>query len=234
MNIVRTVSKGTRHNVHRGSIISLTRWTFHRVNGDLMAHDGHSIVGMVCSIISFNIVTYILNSSISSSSSSSRSSSSLTNIKKWQTLYVAIIKKRNYDNFLHTHPSLPPKLSASLSLSFFNADLPYPALAGHRHFRICQLPHIHNCAKSLLRNVKGSPNPLPKNYSKMARGQKLLKNPGGIPTSLRTIGTKHLRNSPHPIHTVSVKRMPEKDMPGWGFNVPNLEEWEALELAFED
>ncbi|KAM7525743.1 hypothetical protein LguiA_015645 [Lonicera macranthoides] len=60
------------------------------------------------------------------------------------------------------------------------------------------------------------------------------KSKGGIPTSLRTIGTKHLRNSPHPIHTVSVKRMPKKDMPGWGFNVPNLEEWEALELAFED
>ncbi|KAL3818078.1 hypothetical protein ACJIZ3_003983 [Penstemon smallii] len=42
-------------------------------------------------------------------------------------------------------------------------------------------------------------------------------------------GTQHLRDSPPPIHTVNVKRLPEKDLPGWGSNVPNLEEWEALE-----
>ena len=47
-------------------------------------------------------------------------------------------------------------------------------------------------------------------------------------------GTKHLRDSPPPIHAVSVKRMPEKDMPGWGSNVPNLEEWETLEHEVED
>ncbi|XP_059661764.1 RNA-binding NOB1-like protein [Cornus florida] len=47
-------------------------------------------------------------------------------------------------------------------------------------------------------------------------------------------GTKHLRDSPPPIHTVNVRRLPEKDMPGWGSNVPNLEEWEALEHDAED
>lgn len=47
-------------------------------------------------------------------------------------------------------------------------------------------------------------------------------------------GTKHLKDSPPPIQTVNVKRLPEKDMPGWGSNVPNLEEWEALEHETED
>ncbi|KAG6579499.1 RNA-binding NOB1-like protein, partial [Cucurbita argyrosperma subsp. sororia] len=42
-------------------------------------------------------------------------------------------------------------------------------------------------------------------------------------------GTKHLRECPPPVHMVNTKRLPEKDMPGWGSNVPNLEEWEALE-----
>nr|GMC83160.1 RNA-binding protein NOB1-like [Ipomoea batatas] len=46
-------------------------------------------------------------------------------------------------------------------------------------------------------------------------------------------GTQHLRDCPPPIHTVNVRRLPEKDMPGWGSNVPNLEEWEALEHAVE-
>ncbi|XP_027182701.1 RNA-binding protein NOB1 isoform X1 [Coffea eugenioides] len=50
----------------------------------------------------------------------------------------------------------------------------------------------------------------------------------------QTHGTQHLRDSPPPIHTVSVKKLPEKDMPGWGSNVPNLEEWEALEHVAED
>ncbi|KAL2547528.1 Nin one binding (NOB1) Zn-ribbon like [Forsythia ovata] len=49
----------------------------------------------------------------------------------------------------------------------------------------------------------------------------------------QTHGTQHIRESPPPIHTVNVKRLPEKDMPGWGSNVPNLEEWEALEHATE-
>ncbi|KAL6967123.1 hypothetical protein U1Q18_032927 [Sarracenia purpurea var. burkii] len=47
-------------------------------------------------------------------------------------------------------------------------------------------------------------------------------------------GTKHLRDSSPPIQTVKVKRLPEKDMPGWGTNVPNLEEWEALEHIADD
>lgn len=47
-------------------------------------------------------------------------------------------------------------------------------------------------------------------------------------------GTEHLRDCPPPVHTVNVKRLPEKDLPGWGNNVPNLEEWEALENEAED
>ncbi|KAJ0260658.1 RNA-binding NOB1-like protein [Hirschfeldia incana] len=42
-------------------------------------------------------------------------------------------------------------------------------------------------------------------------------------------GTKNLRDVPPPIQTVRVKRLPEKELPGWGSNVANLEEWEALE-----
>lgn len=44
-------------------------------------------------------------------------------------------------------------------------------------------------------------------------------------------GTSHLRDSPPPIHVRNVRRLPEKDLPGWGSNVPNLAEWEALETA---
>ncbi|KAL2342770.1 hypothetical protein Fmac_004055 [Flemingia macrophylla] len=44
-------------------------------------------------------------------------------------------------------------------------------------------------------------------------------------------GTKHIRDSPPPVQMLNVKRLPEKDMPGWGSNVPNLQEWEALEQA---
>lgn len=47
-------------------------------------------------------------------------------------------------------------------------------------------------------------------------------------------GTQHLRERPPPIHTINVKRLPEKDMPGWGSNVPNMEEWEALENLAEE
>ncbi|XP_004300199.1 PREDICTED: RNA-binding protein NOB1 [Fragaria vesca subsp. vesca] len=46
-------------------------------------------------------------------------------------------------------------------------------------------------------------------------------------------GTEHLRECPPPVHTVNVRRLPEKDLPGWGNNVPNLEEWEALENEAE-
>src|ERR1044072_1651689 len=47
-------------------------------------------------------------------------------------------------------------------------------------------------------------------------------------------GTKHLRECPPPVQVVSVKRLPEKELPGWGTNVPNLHEWEALEQEVED
>ncbi|CAN1189812.1 RNA-binding NOB1-like protein [Linum perenne] len=47
-------------------------------------------------------------------------------------------------------------------------------------------------------------------------------------------GTQHLRDAPPPVQTVNVKRLPEKEMPGWGSNVPNLEEWEALEQEAGD
>ncbi|PRQ15966.1 putative ribonuclease Nob1, ribonuclease, PIN domain-containing protein [Rosa chinensis] len=47
-------------------------------------------------------------------------------------------------------------------------------------------------------------------------------------------GTEHLRDCPPPVHTVNVRRLPEKDLPGWENNVPNLEEWEALENKAED
>lgn len=47
-------------------------------------------------------------------------------------------------------------------------------------------------------------------------------------------GTKHLRELPPPVHLINVKRLPEKDLPGWGSNVSNLEEWEALENESEN
>ncbi|CAH2080162.1 unnamed protein product [Thlaspi arvense] len=47
-------------------------------------------------------------------------------------------------------------------------------------------------------------------------------------------GTKNLRDIPPPIQTVRVKRLPEKELPGWGSNVANLEEWEALENEAEE
>ncbi|KAF8027399.1 hypothetical protein BT93_E0336 [Corymbia citriodora subsp. variegata] len=47
-------------------------------------------------------------------------------------------------------------------------------------------------------------------------------------------GTSHLRDCPPPVHTVNIKRLPENDMPGWGKNVPNLEEWESLEHEAEE
>ncbi|KAF6162281.1 hypothetical protein GIB67_008410 [Kingdonia uniflora] len=46
-------------------------------------------------------------------------------------------------------------------------------------------------------------------------------------------GTSHLRDSPPPIQLVNTKKLSEKEMPGWGNNVPNLAEWEALENAVE-
>lgn len=46
-------------------------------------------------------------------------------------------------------------------------------------------------------------------------------------------GTNHLRDTPPPLHMVNMKRLPEKEMPGWGSNVPNLAEWDALEHTTE-
>ncbi|PRQ18963.1 putative ribonuclease, PIN domain-containing protein [Rosa chinensis] len=47
-------------------------------------------------------------------------------------------------------------------------------------------------------------------------------------------GTEHLRDCPPSVHTVNVRRLLENDLPGWGNNVPNLEEWEASENEAED
>ncbi|KAI4377871.1 hypothetical protein MLD38_015434 [Melastoma candidum] len=47
-------------------------------------------------------------------------------------------------------------------------------------------------------------------------------------------GTKHLKDCPPPVNVVHKKRLPENDMPGWGNNVSNLAEWEALEHEVED
>lgn len=46
-------------------------------------------------------------------------------------------------------------------------------------------------------------------------------------------GTSHLRKSLPPLHVVNVKHLSEAEMPGWGSNVPNLGEWEALEQMAE-
>ncbi|OAY83800.1 RNA-binding protein NOB1 [Ananas comosus] len=46
-------------------------------------------------------------------------------------------------------------------------------------------------------------------------------------------GTSHLREQPPPLRVVNVKNLAEADMPGWGSNVPNLAEWEALEQISE-
>lgn len=47
-------------------------------------------------------------------------------------------------------------------------------------------------------------------------------------------GTNHLKSIPPPIQMVNLKSLPESEMPGWGSNVPNLEEWEALEQAEDE
>ncbi|CAL0312662.1 unnamed protein product [Lupinus luteus] len=44
-------------------------------------------------------------------------------------------------------------------------------------------------------------------------------------------GTKYLRDIPPPVKMLNVRRLPEKELPGWGSNVPNLQEWEAFEEA---
>lgn len=46
-------------------------------------------------------------------------------------------------------------------------------------------------------------------------------------------GTNHLKDSPPLLHVVNVKSLPEAKIPGWGDNVPNLAEWEALEQVSE-
>ncbi|KAH0647316.1 hypothetical protein KY285_032564 [Solanum tuberosum] len=47
-------------------------------------------------------------------------------------------------------------------------------------------------------------------------------------------GTQHLRDCPPAIHMINVKRLPEKDLPGWGANISNPEEWEAIEHALDE
>ncbi|CAM8990501.1 unnamed protein product [Rhodiola kirilowii] len=47
-------------------------------------------------------------------------------------------------------------------------------------------------------------------------------------------GTEHIRSCPPPIHVVKAKSLPVKELPGWGSNVPNLKEWEALEHEAEE
>ncbi|KAK8960400.1 hypothetical protein KSP40_PGU011278 [Platanthera guangdongensis] len=42
-------------------------------------------------------------------------------------------------------------------------------------------------------------------------------------------GTNHLRTKPPLLQTINVKNLPEIPLPGWGDNVPNLAEWEALD-----
>lgn len=44
----------------------------------------------------------------------------------------------------------------------------------------------------------------------------------------QTYGSAHLRTRPPPVHVAQVRHMRERDLPGWGANVQNLEEWEQL------
>ncbi|KAI5069949.1 hypothetical protein GOP47_0014292 [Adiantum capillus-veneris] len=44
----------------------------------------------------------------------------------------------------------------------------------------------------------------------------------------QTYGSAHLRTQPPPVHVARVRHMRERDLPGWGTNVQNLEEWEQL------
>lgn len=46
-------------------------------------------------------------------------------------------------------------------------------------------------------------------------------------------GADHLRKSPPPLNLINVKKFPEPQLPGWGDNVPNLAEWDALEQMSE-
>lgn len=46
-------------------------------------------------------------------------------------------------------------------------------------------------------------------------------------------GTSHLREHPPPLHVVSVRTLKEAPLPGWGSNVPNIAEWEALDKMSE-
>ncbi|PKA48617.1 hypothetical protein AXF42_Ash020490 [Apostasia shenzhenica] len=47
-------------------------------------------------------------------------------------------------------------------------------------------------------------------------------------------GTSHLKKKPPALHVVNVKHLPDAQMPGWGNNVPNLPEWEALEQIADE
>eukprot|EP01018_Ginkgo_biloba_P033780 Gb_33378 [translate_table: standard] len=47
-------------------------------------------------------------------------------------------------------------------------------------------------------------------------------------------GIAHLRTQPPPLHVKRVRKLHVEKLPGWGSNVPNLDEWEALERSTEN
>lgn len=47
-------------------------------------------------------------------------------------------------------------------------------------------------------------------------------------------GSAHLRTRPPPLHVTQVRHVHERDLPGWGTNVQNLEEWEELPQEPDD
>ncbi|KMZ73275.1 putative RNA-binding protein nob1 [Zostera marina] len=46
-------------------------------------------------------------------------------------------------------------------------------------------------------------------------------------------GAQHLREKPPPLRMVNMKHLSEPEMPGWGKNISNLADWEALETMAE-
>eukprot|EP00250_Pteridium_aquilinum_P003035 c13365_g1_i1 orf=115-1974(+) len=50
----------------------------------------------------------------------------------------------------------------------------------------------------------------------------------------QTYGYAHLRARPPPVHVAQVRHVRERDLPGWGSNVQNLEEWEQLSHESDD
>ena len=46
-------------------------------------------------------------------------------------------------------------------------------------------------------------------------------------------GSLHLRSKPPPLQVLQASHLRERDLPGWGSNVQNLEEWENLSRQSE-